>query len=177
MKFKSLLLILVVIITSSCSKQFEGLTNFTIEYTQEVKVESNGGVNLPFNIGTPPVQTNTTSKFENENTAKNLIEEIYIEEVKITLTAPDNSDFSFLENITIYINADGKDEKKIAWKNPVPSNTGVVLTLDISNVDLQEYIVQDEFSLRINVTTDEIITSDHYFEIYTRFYVNAKLLN
>lgn len=177
MKIKSLIAVLIILISSSCSDQFDGLTNFTLEYTHQSKIDSNVGVNLPFNISTPPVQTNSTAEFKNENTAKNLIEEIYIEQLKITLTSPSNADFSFLENITIYINADGKDEQEIAWKKPVPSNAGASITLDINDTDLQEYIVQDEFSLRINATTDELIASDHHFEVFTKFRVKAKLLN
>lgn len=167
----------VVFLLNSCSKQFDGLTNFTVEYTQEVTVQSSAGINLPFNINTPPVPSGAETRFKNENTRKDLIKHIYLDELTITITSPSDGDFTFLEDISIYLVADGEGETKIAWKEPVPSSAGKKVVLDVSAEDLQRFIVQDEFSLKVEITTDKVLAKDHTFEIFSKFDVSAKLLN
>jgi hypothetical protein len=166
----------ISLILFSCSKQFEGLTNFKISYSNEAVIQSSTGINLPFNIATPPTETNSEQKFKNENTTKDFIKEIFIESIKVQITDPNSADFSFLEEITIYINADGLEEKSIAWKNPVAGNGSKTLILDVSGDDLQEYIKKDAFTFRINAITDEIITQDYTLKISTECKVSAKLI-
>ena len=127
-------------------------------------------------MNTPQTTTNAEQKFSINDTRKDMIEEIYLEEVILNLKSPSGEDFSFLEDITIYINADGLPERELAWKRPVPDNTGSVLTLDVSKTDAQEYIKKDQFSLRCNTITDELLTSDHEINIATTFYIDAKIL-
>lgn len=174
---RSLLLIVVIGLLSGCAKQFDGLTNFTVEYTQEVTVQSSVGINLPFNISTPPVPSGSEAKFKNENTRKDLIKHIYIEDLQMKITSPTNGDFSFLEDISIYLVAEGEGESKIAWKEPVPNSAGNSIVLNVSAEDLQRFIVKDEFSLKVNITTDEVLAQDHTFEIFSKFDVSAKLID
>ena len=75
----------------------------------------------------------------------------------------------------MYISADGLDEVKIAGKVNVPADVAV-LDLDITGVDLKEYIKADKFSLRLNTVTDELLTSDHHIDIHSEFFVDAKIL-
>lgn len=161
----------------SCKKQFEGLTNFTMDYSTQAKVESSVGVNLPFNINTPPVATNAEAKFSTENTRTDLVEEIFIEKLTIEITSPSSADFSFLEDIKISISAEGESDLQVGWKSPVPNSTGATLNLDVTTEDLQRFIVKDEFTLKIEVTTDELLAQDHYFDVKSSFKVKAKLLN
>lgn len=169
------LIVGLILGSSTGCNQFESFTNFTLKYEQDVKVESSTGINLPFNIATPQTETNAESEFESNDTEKKYIKSITLDSLVLTLFDPPNEDFSFLEEISIFIKAEGLDEHRIAWKNPVPASASNRLTLDCTDDDLQEYIKKDKFSLRLKVVTDELITRDHYFRIRSAYSVSAKL--
>jgi len=113
------------------------------------------------------METNAEQKFESNNTHTDKVESIHLDSLRLVLNDPPGEDFSFLEEITIYLNAEGLDEIEIAKKVPVPESASNALVLDCTELDLQEYIKKDEFSLRLRTVTDELITKDHYFTIYS----------
>ena len=63
-----------------------------------------------------------------------------------------------------------------AWLDQIPSGFEQSIQLETSNADLQEYIKKDNFNLRLNTVTDEIITSDHHIDIHSVFFVDARIL-
>ena len=158
-------------------KLADKLTQFDMEYETRVTVPASSGINLPFNLLTPSVPTNSTSQFESNNTRKDLVEEIRLTSLILLVESPAGEDFSFLENIAIFIKADGLPERKIAWKEPVPEPVGNKISLDVSGEDLKEYVKKDQFSLRVYTDTDEALAEDHTIKVSSVFFVNAKLAN
>lgn len=110
------------------------------------------------------------------DTRKDLIEEIRLNSLTLNLDSPNNADFSFLESISVYMNAQDLPEVEIAWKDNVPEDAGSQISLNVSNQDFKEYIKKDEFILRVNTITDEILTSDHKINIASDFFIDAKIL-
>jgi hypothetical protein len=162
---------------SSCKDQFDSLALFTLSYTQDMTIESNTIIQLPIDIVTPPIESNSETEFKNENTRKDLVKSIFIESLTVEIINPSSADFSFLENIALYISAEGLEKKKIAWKEPVPESNSNVLHPDITTEDLQAYIKADKFKLELNATTDEIISQDHDIRVFSEFKVTASLIN
>lgn len=162
----------IILLSASCDK----LTQFDMEYDASVVIQSNTGVNLPFNVYSPDIETNSESTFEVNDTRKDLIEEVILKSLVLNITSPNNGDFSFLESVEIFISAEGLNEEKIAGKTNIPDNIGAELTLETTGIDIQEYIKADDFQLRLNTVTDEIITSDHHIDLHTVFFVDAKIL-
>lgn len=152
------------------------LTKFDMDYDTEVVIESSVGINLPFNVFTPEIESNSESEFAINDTRKDLIEEIQLKELKLQITAPQDADFSFLESVEIYIAAEGLDEVLIASKTDVPADIGDLLDLDTTTADIQEYIKMDRFQLRLNTVTDEALAVDHYIDVHAVFFVDAKIL-
>jgi hypothetical protein len=157
-------------------KKIDKLTQFNMEFNESIVIPSSTGINLPFNILTPDVATNAESTFAVNDTRKDLIEEIKLTKLTLTLTAPPNGDFGFLKSISVFISADGLSETKIAWKDVVPSDIGAVLNLEVSDTDLKDFIMKDNFKLKLNTVTDELLTSDHHIDIKSVFFVDAKIL-
>lgn len=157
-------------------KKIDRLTQFDMDYDESVVVPSSTGINLPVDILTPDVETNSESTFASEDTRKDLIEEIRLTTMNMTITSPTNSDFSFLRSISVYISADGLSETRLAWKDSVPASTGPALTLDVTGGDLKEYIKKENYTLRVHTITDELISADHHIDIHSVFFVNAKLI-
>lgn len=158
-----------------CDK-IDDLTQFTIKYDNTVIIPSSTGINLPFNFFTPDIESNSESTFTSNSTKKDLIEEIVLTEMKLNISSPENGNFKFLKSIEIFISADGVSEQRIAWNEDIPENVDNNLQLEISNMDLKEFIKKEKFKLRLNTITDEIITSDHHVEINSKFFVDAKIL-
>lgn len=157
-------------------KKLDKLTQFNMDYNTSVVIPSSTAVDLPFNIMTPDVQSNSESTFSINDTRKDLIQQIILKKMELTITDPADGDFSFLKSISIYISAQGLSEAKIAWLDSIPAGTGNILDLDTSDSDLKDYIKQDNFSLRLNTVTDELLTQDYHIDINSRFFVNAKIL-
>ena len=139
-------------------------------------IPSSAGIDLPFDVFTPEMETNSESTFEVNDTRKDLIEEIKLTELELVVISPDTADFSFLNSIEVYISADDLEEIRIAYLEEVPEDAGNVITLDTSDADLKEYIKKDQFSLRLNTVTDELMSTDHELEVNSTFFVDAKIL-
>lgn len=167
--------LMAIIVLGSCDKLDE-LTKFDIDYKSSVTIPSTTGIDLPFDVFTPDVETNSESEFEVNDTRKDLIEEIRLKQLVLKITSPEDSDFSFLESIAIYISAEDLEEVKIAEEVEVDPNTGNTLDVDVIDVDLKEYIKKDAFNLRLETVTDEVISRDHEIEVNSTFFVDAKIL-
>lgn len=173
---KLILFVSIVAISFLGCKKIDKLTQFNMEFNDTATIPSSTGVNLPFNVLTPDVETNSTSTFKANNTRKDLIEEVSLSEIDLTINSPSGRTFSFLKSINIYINADGLSETKIAYYDSVPQNAGGKLNLYTTGANLKEYLTKDEYSLRINAVTDEIISPDYEINIHSVFFVDAKVL-
>lgn len=177
-KVSNILVVFIVVLglTLPSCNQFESFTHFKIKYTQSAVVQSSVGVDLPFNINTPPRETNAEQEFKNNDTQTEFVQSIFLNEGRLEITAPEGEDFSFLQKITLYIKSDGLDEIELASLDPVPADAGSIIDLVPTQADLQEYIKKEKFSLRLNVVTDEILTRDHHFNIYSTYSVKAEIL-
>ena len=142
---KYISIICLFAIFSSCDKLDE-LTKFDMEYSQRATIPSSAGIDLPFDVFTPEMETNSESTFAVNDTRKDLIA------------------------------ADDLEEIRIAYLEEVPEDAGNVITLDTSDADLKEYIKKDQFSLRLNTVTDELMSTDHELEVNSTFFVDAKIL-
>ncbi len=172
-------LILVILIGSffftGCEKLSE-FTKFNLIYNDTVVIPASTGINLPFNVFTPEIESDAESQFAVNDTRKDLIEEITLTTLDLSINSPAEGDFGFLESIEIFLSADSLDEVRIAWNDAVPADAGKTLELETSDEDLQEYIKKDAFDLRVKTVTDELIGSDHEIKIHSVFFVDAKIL-
>lgn len=159
----------------SCDK-IDDLTKFEMDYEKEVIIPSTTGIDLPFDVFTPETETNSESEFEVNDTRKDLIEEIKLINLELIIKDPTDSDFSFLESIEVYISAEGLDEQRIAFEEAVAPDAGTRLLLNTTDIDLQDYIKKDSFTLRLKTITDEILDQDHTIKVKSVFFVDAKIL-
>ena len=173
--WKIFLFITVTIMMGGC-KTIDKLTQFNMDYDATVTIPSTIGINLPFNLWTPNIKTNSEETFQINDTHKDLIEQIVLKELKLNITSPQGEDFSFLKSVEIYISAEGLDEVKAAWKYDIPDDVGASITLEPTDADLKEYIKKDEFKLKITTVTDELILMDYDVEVKAKFFVDAKIL-
>jgi len=175
MKKKLILLISLVFIFTGC-ETLSKLTQFDMNFNQSVTIPSSSLINVPFDLATPAISTNSASTFSGNNTNPDLVDKISLKKMKLTVTSPTTGDFGFLKSIDIYINAEGLKETKLAWLNDVPATAGSTLELNVSQANLKDFILKDKFSLRVAATTDETHNSDYDVDVSSVFLVDAKIL-
>ncbi|MDD3077986.1 MAG: hypothetical protein PHH37_02630 [Paludibacter sp.] len=167
-------IVALLLFLSSC-KNLDKLTQFNMNFTQTVSIEPTFKVNTPFTIPTPAVTSNSSSTFSANNTSKDLVEEINLSELKLTVESPEDEDFSILQSIEVYISADGETDTKIAWLDSIPASANTIM-LNVSDADLKEFIFKDEFTLKVKTVTDEVNTEQYDIRIDAKLHVNAKIL-
>lgn len=173
MKTKLLLpALLIILLFTSCKRL--GI-NFGINHQATFRVDSGSPLNLPFEVGTPDVTTNSSQQFENNNTAANLIKEIKLEELKLTITSPGSKTFSFLKNIHIYISTNSSDEIELAGLDNI-SSTAQTITLNATTQDLSKYVKASSYKLRTTVITKETLTQPVDIRSDIKFKVRASVL-
>lgn len=172
---KSYLFVLpiLVVLLGGCKKK---ITQFYVDYTTSAVIQSTFGTLVPYSVGTPEIETNSTYEFENNNTKKDRINSIFLKNLELNITSPTNETFSFVNDLEVYIDSPNNPEILIAAKNDIPNTVGDNLILDVPTTDLQEYIKDSKFSLRLKVVTDETIAQDVDIDIYSNFLVDAKII-
>ncbi|HIP48884.1 MAG TPA: hypothetical protein EYG92_07980 [Lutibacter sp.] len=163
------------LLLNSC-KAIDSLTQFTMEYDQVATI--NATIPIPIgllNIPTPKITTNSESKFQSEDTHKDLVEQAILKTLELEITSPTNGDFNFLESIKVYISAADLDEILIASLINIPEGLKVI-ELNSEGQNLEAYIKKDEISLRVETVTDEILTRDYDLKIHSEFFIDAKIL-
>ena len=76
--------IFALIMTSACKKINDALT-FPLTYTTKVSYPPSSVINLPIDILTPEITTNSQSEFSSRNTNTNLIDKVTLKEMKMTI--------------------------------------------------------------------------------------------
>ncbi len=173
---KLFFIVSAILLTYGSCKEIDKLTHFNMDYTSNITVESTFFVDVPFDIWTPDIPTNSETTFENNDTRTDLIEEIILTQMNMNITSPDSQTFDFLKTIEVYIDADGLDEKKIAWLLDIPQTGLKEIILEISDDDLKDYIKKDKYKLRSHTVTRQLISKSTDIEIKSSFFVDASIL-
>ncbi len=165
----------LVFLMASCDKAAE-LTQFNIETTTEITIPATAAVNLPIDIITPDIETNSSSTFENNNTRADLIEEISLTTCDLTITSPADGNFDFLKSIKVLMSGPGLPEVLIADRQDIPNGLGDFLSLNTSGADFTEYLQESSYDLRMEIVTDEIPGSEVNIDVRSVFFVDAQIL-
>lgn len=163
-------MILVAILLSAC-KDVDKLLTFRINDITDIRIESSSPLNLPVEIPTPAVTSNSQQQYENNNTAKNLVKDVKLEEVKLTITDPPSKTFSFLKSIHLYISSDQSNEIELATSENVSATNTIYL--EPTDAKLDVYAKAPSYNLRTEVETDETLTQSVDVRVDLKFVVTA----
>lgn len=168
------LISMLLILNSSCKKDVVSI-RFKMNYETSFTVPSGNVINLPFNLFSPDVTTNSEAEFEANDTRKDKIQEIKLESLNLSITAPPSENFDFLKHIYLFIKADGVEEKRYAFIENIAEGQ-TELTLITENLDLAAYIKQDKFSLRAETVQDKSLKQEVEIKAKMVFAVKANPL-
>lgn len=161
----------IALLTVSCS-EIDKLLTFTISNQTTFKVNSTFPVNFPTEVLTPDVTTNSSAEFKNNNTRVDLVKDVQLKDLTLTIADPASKTFSFIKSIKIYISTTADDEIELGYLDNV-SSTSNTLSLICTTQKLDKYIKASSYKLRTKLTTKETLTQDVTIKADMKFNVTA----
>lgn len=161
-----------VSVITGCKK---GGISFSLSHETNIRIESTSPINLPFEVATPPITTNSSQEFQNNRTAANLVKEVKLEELKLTITNPISKTFSFLKSVQIFISTNSNDEIELATLDNI-SATAQSISLTATQQNLDKYVKASSYSLRTKVVTRETLTQAIDVRADIKFRIKAGVL-
>ena len=155
----------------SCSV-VDKLLTFTVSNQTTFKIASGFPLNLATEIITPDVTTNSSAEFQNNNTKADLVKDVKLTELKLTITDPTDKTFSFLKSIHLYISTDANDEIELAYLDDINSTTNT-LNLICTSQKLDKYIKASSYKIRAKAVIKESVTKDITVKSEMKFKVTA----
>lgn len=172
MKSKKITIIVMLsLLVISCST-VDKLLTFTISNQTTFKINSGLPLNSPFEVATPDVTTNSTSEFKNNNTNVDLVKDVKLQELKLSITNPTDKTFSFLKSVHMYISTTANDEIELAFLDNISATTNTI-NLTCTPEKLDKYIKASSYKIRTSVTTRETLTQDIEVQANMKFKVTA----
>ncbi|HEX8059336.1 MAG TPA: hypothetical protein VF473_00305 [Cyclobacteriaceae bacterium] len=180
MKILSFAIVFILLLgMSACKKADEivdSFTHFGFETDYVLQVPVMQVTALPLEIVTPDIATHSDVLFSSNKTRADLVEEMKMTALTLSVKTPAGGDLKFLKSVDIYSRAQGLPDVRIAFKDVVPADVGAKLDLDVTGVELREYFSKDKYQLKIIVVTDQAVTQDYAVNAHAKFFVDAKLL-
>ncbi|HEV3222679.1 MAG TPA: hypothetical protein VGZ90_07365 [Puia sp.] len=161
------------VLCNSC-KKLEQLFAFTISNQSSVTIPSSSPVNLPVDIATPNVTSNSSQEFKNNNTNVNLVKNITLQSLQLSITSPSNQTFNFLQSIHIYISTNSSNEIELAYLDQIPANVNLIGLIP-TQASLDQYVKASSYNLRTTVVTSQILTQNVNINVDSKFRVTASL--
>lgn len=164
---------------TSCKKILD-LLEFNVEDSQTITVPAT----LPFGqtgqlIPLSPIMVASSSKstYATNGTSADYVQDVTLDRLTLTITAPQGQNFDFLRRIEVYISTDAQGAGKVllASLNPVPTGaTSIQLTPADQKLDV--FLGGDSYTLTTNVELAKPLTQEVTFRADSRFKVKARPL-
>ncbi len=108
-------------------------------------------------------ETRLTSELDSvlkaNGTSLDMLDELKLKSAVITISNPAGGNFDAVDNVELWISADGSPEVRLASKNPVAKGLNSV-TLDVNSTDdLAGYLKAHEFTYRIKGTNNAALSA------------------
>ncbi|WP_289666059.1 hypothetical protein [Flavobacterium panacagri] len=165
------LTVFLSIFLSSCNT-VDDLLSFNISNSTSIKIQSTSPINLPSEIITPEVTTNSSAEFENNKTKASLVKDVKIRSLKLSISDPSDKTFTFLKSVHIFISTTNSDEIELAYQDNINVSTNSI-DLICTDKKLDQYIKADSYKIRTQVTLKETLTKDVTVKADMKFRVTA----
>lgn len=163
---------LVALLLAVGCKKIEQLLTFYIEDSQNIRVSSNFPIGQFVPLTPLNVPTKSEERFSNEGTRADLVKNVSLNSLKLTITDPSSENFDFLRRIEIYISTDANDQILLASLVQVPQGVNT-LTLTPTNAVLDKYIKASSYTLTTKAEIAKPVSRDITLRADSRFKVTA----
>ncbi|WKL48153.1 hypothetical protein Q1W71_24785 [Flavobacterium pectinovorum] len=172
MKSKLIAITLLLAAFFTSCNAIDDLLSFTISNEASIQIKSTSPINLPTEIITPDVTTNSSAEFKNNKTEAGLVKDVKLKSLNLTITSPDGKTFTFLKSIHLYISTTDSDEIELAYQDNITETTNMIELIS-TNARLDKYIKADQYKIRTQVTLKETLTKDVTVKADMKFGVTA----
>lgn len=172
MKSKFIAIAFLLSLSLTSCDAVDDLLTFTISNEASIKIKSSSPINLPSEIITPDVTTNSSAEFQNNKTKASLVKDVKIKSLKLTISDPSDKTFTFLKSIHLYISTTDSDEIELASQDNINSSSNTI-DLVCTDARLDQYIKADSYKIRTQVTLKETLTKDVTVKAKMNFRVTA----
>lgn len=170
-RFSFAVVLLFSFLAMACEK-VDDLLTFYIEEEEIITIESHFPVGALVPLTPITVTTNSEETFKNNKTRAELVKDVTLNRLNLTITNPQGGNFNFLKKIEIYISSENKAEVKLAYLEEVPANA-TTLHLKSTNAELDEFIKGDTYSIRTQAVLAKPVSRDITIKADMRFKVTA----
>lgn len=172
MKSKFIAIAFLLSLSLTSCDAVDDLLTFTISNEASIKIKSSSPINLPSEIITPDVTTNSSAEFQNNKTKASLVKDVKIKSLKLTISDPSDKTFTFLKSIHLYISTTDSNEIELASQDNINSSSNTI-DLVCTDARLDQYIKADSYKIRTQVTLKETLTKDVTVKAKMNFKVTA----
>lgn len=169
-------MLLALIIGFTGCKALNKLTQFYINYNTSYTYHNTLPPDVPDSINTPDIVTNIDQEVAINESRKDLIQSAKLSTMKLAIPVEYGTGFSFLKSVDLYISAKGQPKTLVAYKHNITDQVGNELNLDLTDVELKNYIKNDTITLSITSTTDQFLNRDVQVNVAIKFFIDAKIL-
>lgn len=167
---RSFILLPFILLLLSCNNVED--TEFAIPYSEELELPATFGIEYPVSTELISISTESDDRFlENETTAS-LLNSARISTAQITISGSTGDDFEFVDQITIFLSADGLDEIEVASIDGADVGD-VLLQADLKVIDVKEYLKLPTIQFRLEYTSDGFSNQNRDCVLNVRFTVDA----
>jgi hypothetical protein len=172
MKKVFLLAPLLMLLGFMSCKKINDLLTFEISNSQNIKVPASSiFVTTPVVLPVP-VAVNANETFKNNNTSADLVKDVSLSKLTLTITDPQAENFDFLSKIKISIGTDQNDIVPLAYLDAVPKGVSSI-ELTPSGTKLDKYIKASSYTLYTEATVNRSIAREITVRADSRFKVTA----
>ncbi|MBE8723761.1 hypothetical protein [Flavobacterium hungaricum] len=172
MKSKLIALTICLSVFLTSCDAVDDLLSFTISNNTSIKIKSTSPINLPLEIITPEVTTNSSAEFENNKTKASLVKDVKLRSLQLNIENPADKTFTFLKSVHLYISTTDSNEIELAYQDNINSTSNAI-DLICTDKKLDEYLKADSYKIRTKVTLKETLTQDVTVKAAMKFKVTA----
>jgi hypothetical protein len=165
-----LLLPFLLLLCPGC-KKIDQLLTFEISEVEDITIPASSLLSIPI-IAPVPVTANSKQRFENNNTKAELVKDVRLTKLTLTIVDPAAENFDFLKSIRIYIGTDQNDKVLLASLDNVPTAKSSIELLS-ENTKLESYIQAPSYTLYTEVALRSSIARELRVRAESRFRVTA----
>ena len=173
---KKLILPLIIICVGLMACEEDGINvSFNVDYSTNYTLDKAAVVGTTIDAVSPEIQTNNTEVFTNNNTNLDKIEGAKFNNLTISIISPAGEDFSFVNDVKVYIQGLGMSEELVASKSNI-DQAATSIDMDVTDVNLAAHVKSGAFTLRTSVVNDEALDVDLDLQADMQMKVTARAL-
>ncbi|MCH8553294.1 MAG: hypothetical protein LAT62_15250 [Natronospirillum sp.] len=121
------------------------LTNISVTIISEEEVQGSGGLPLGDLLGGfGSFDVTESENFQNSDATRNNLESSSLASFTLRVTDPDQQDLDFIDEMKVFIDANGEEKSLIAWYDDFESDQREATFNRVEDVDLTDYLRAEE---------------------------------